>query len=61
MSGGCVYIMTNRPNCTRYTGVIQQKHETHSARAGIVGVTTDALLNPHQKISGKPIDRRSTI
>jgi hypothetical protein len=46
MSGGCVYIMTNRPNGIHYTGVIQQKHETHSARAGIVAVITDALLNP---------------
>jgi hypothetical protein len=29
-------MMTNRPNGIRYSGVIQQKHETHSARAGIV-------------------------
>jgi hypothetical protein len=45
MSGG-VYITTNRPNGIHHTGVIQQKHETHSARAGIVAVITDALLNP---------------
>ncbi len=61
MSGGCVHIMTNRPNGIRYTGVIQQQHETQSARAGIVGVTTDALLNPSSEDLGRPIDGRSTI
>jgi hypothetical protein len=46
MSGGCAYIMTNRPNGIPYTGVIRQRHLNTLCSRRDSQVITDALLNP---------------